>query len=99
VPDYGSTDYRIHDQRGGDAQMKPLYPELRKDMKQYGIDDEYLSEQLGISERSLRDRFRNIKGRTWRLEEQYKVLRIIGQPPEKIYHYFPYYPTKEASRP
>lgn len=78
---------------------KRMFPELRKALKEYDIDEAYLSEQLGISDRSLRNRFRNIKGSTWRLEEQYKVLRIIGQPPEKIGVYFPYYPVKEVARP
>lgn len=78
--------------------MKTLYPELRKELKAYGIDEAYLSEHLGISGRCLRDRFRNRKGSTWRLEEQYKLLRIIGQPYEKIGFYFPYYPVQEVGK-
>lgn len=79
--------------------MVPLYEELRKELDAYGIDDEYLAEQLEISDRSLRSRFRNVKGRTWRLEEQYKILRMIGKPDNQLAFYFPRYPLREVPRP
>lgn len=72
----------------------PLFPELQAALKKEDISKAYLAEMLGCTHRCLCLRFNNIKGSTWRLEEQYKILDILGEDDDKLSYYFPRYRLK-----
>lgn len=75
----------------------PLFPELQAALKAAGIDLPYLAEQLGVTLRCVQLRFGNIRHSTWRLEEQYQILRMLGEDESRLSYYFPCYRLKERS--
>lgn len=72
------------------------FPELRAELKRQDIDLPYLAKCLGCSVRAVQFRLANDERRTWRLEEMYQILEILGKPDESLGFYFPNY--KEGRR-
>lgn len=61
---------------------------LKNALKRKGLlPYEYLAEVIGMKYGTLIDR---MMGRSsWRMDEMYKLLRLIDQPKERLYMFFP----------
>ncbi|MDR3085043.1 MAG: hypothetical protein LBU47_01890 [Christensenellaceae bacterium] len=61
---------------------------LRRKLKEYGIDYAYLAQCLGRSEGYVGMQMR-AAGRGWAQAEMYSILKMVGEPPSKVFYYFP----------
>ena len=67
----------------------PLYCNLRKDLKAKYFDLNYVAKCLGVSRRALDMKFSNIKGSTFRVDEMYALLDLLGVDGRWLNYYFP----------
>lgn len=74
-----------------------LYIDLRDGLKRRGIGMAYAADVLGISRRSLEMKFANIKGSTFRINEMYTLLHMLGESNDRLGDYFPEYELRRRA--
>lgn len=74
-----------------------LYTDLRDALKQRGIRLGYAADELGITLRSLEMKLNNIKGSTFRINEMYELLHMIGETNDRLGDYFPEYQLRRRT--
>ena len=63
------------------------YGKLRGKMREKGIKGYYLARKLGMTPQSVSQR---MTGKTtWRVDEMYSILSMLGEPDSKLSEYFP----------
>ena len=63
------------------------YGKLRGKMREKGINGDYLARKLDTTPQSVSHR---VTGKsTWRMDEMYNILSMLGEPDSKLSEYFP----------
>ena len=63
------------------------YVKLRGKMREKGINGNYLARKMGMTPQSVSYR---MTGKTsWRMDEMYNILSMLGEPDSKLSEYFP----------
>lgn len=63
------------------------YGKLRGKMREKGIKGYYLARKMGTTPQSISHRMTGKA--TWRMDEMYNILSILGEPDSKLSEYFP----------
>lgn len=69
--------------------FKPLYNNLRAELKRQGYDLDFVAEYLHISRRALNMKLSNVLGSDFRLSEMYALLHLLGENESVLAYYFP----------
>lgn len=69
--------------------FKPLFLNLRRELKRQGYDLDFVADYLTISRRALNMRLSNIIGSEFRLCEMYAILHLLGENASVLAYYFP----------
>ena len=63
------------------------YGKLRGKMREKGIKGNYLARKMGMTPQSVS--YRMTGKTTWRMDEMYNILSMLGEPDSKLPEYFP----------